>query len=337
VLIVHGSGGVTNDDYRWAQFFNRLGIAALVIDSFSQRGHTTSTSGATQTIDTNAMIADAFIALKLLATHPLIDQNKVAIIGFSKGGEVSSRTAYEVYRTALINSDLKFSLHFSFYGGCSKVSTNTDGSPTYFFIGDQDYFYNTETCIDIVKILSDSGIDSKATIYNNVHHGFDTNDKQIVTISTFTLKDCNYIHFLDSNTFIQLDTSTIRPSSELKSYINTCATVRPVTFAGNISALSNTKEQIKSLFKQYYGISIDELYSVSEEQRILNWAESVYSDLLNGRTHIMKSSGYTYRCYSSSGYCIGFKDGKTFVYDGSSIYEAGPLTSFLDTATAIGF
>src|SRR4051812_42459328 len=38
IILQHGSGGVGSREEYWAKFFNELGVATFVIDSFSGRG-----------------------------------------------------------------------------------------------------------------------------------------------------------------------------------------------------------------------------------------------------------------------------------------------------------
>ena len=86
VVLVHGSGGIYRAvlDY-WPKQFNAAGIAVFTIDMFGPRGVQSTAEDQSQ-VPFAADMADAFAALRLLATHPRIDPRRIAIMGFSRGG-----------------------------------------------------------------------------------------------------------------------------------------------------------------------------------------------------------------------------------------------------------
>lgn len=95
ILLMHGSGGIYNAmlDY-WPKQFNGAGFAVMSVDSFGPRGVSSTAEDQTQ-VPFAADVADAFSALKLLATHPRIDAGRIAIMGFSRGGITTWRAAVE--------------------------------------------------------------------------------------------------------------------------------------------------------------------------------------------------------------------------------------------------
>src|SRR5215471_16762051 len=66
--------------------FNEMGIASLLLDSFSGRG-LVSTSADQALLGRLNMILDAYRAFDVLAAHPRIDAARIAVIGFSRGGQ----------------------------------------------------------------------------------------------------------------------------------------------------------------------------------------------------------------------------------------------------------
>jgi cephalosporin-C deacetylase-like acetyl esterase len=83
VVLIHGSGGIYNAmlDF-WPKRFNEEGIAVLSLDSFGPRGVKSTAEDQSQ-VPFTADVADAFVALKLLASHPRIDPGRIAVMGFS--------------------------------------------------------------------------------------------------------------------------------------------------------------------------------------------------------------------------------------------------------------
>lgn len=93
-----------------------------MVDSFTPRNvRETATDQAR--LPTAANVADALAALRLLATHPRIDPDRIGIIGFSKGGQVALYTALEPFRRAVIDDDRRFAAHVALYPYCSDWYT----------------------------------------------------------------------------------------------------------------------------------------------------------------------------------------------------------------------
>src|ERR1700722_15717309 len=84
VVLVHGSGGVGFNSGMWAAELNKAGFATFVVDSFTGRGITDTITDQSK-LSSYTMMNDAFAALAVLAKHPRIDPNKIAVMGFSKG------------------------------------------------------------------------------------------------------------------------------------------------------------------------------------------------------------------------------------------------------------
>lgn len=95
IILVHGSGGIYDAmlDY-WPKQFNAAGYAVLALDSFGPRGVKSTAEDQSQ-VPFAADVADAFSALKLMASHPRIDASRIAVMGFSRGGIATWRTAVE--------------------------------------------------------------------------------------------------------------------------------------------------------------------------------------------------------------------------------------------------
>ncbi|HKW52410.1 MAG TPA: dienelactone hydrolase family protein [Stellaceae bacterium] len=87
-------------------------------------------------------VADAYAALNLLARHPRIDANKIAIVGFSFGGEVAHLTAFDRVRSAIAPGQRRFAAHFAYYpGGTYGVVAEAGaytGAPILLLLGDKD-------------------------------------------------------------------------------------------------------------------------------------------------------------------------------------------------------
>lgn len=79
VILLHGSGGISESHERWVQELNSAGVATFLLDSFSGRGINNTIDDQSQ-LDSLAMMIDAFRALDTLAEHPRIDPNRIAVM-----------------------------------------------------------------------------------------------------------------------------------------------------------------------------------------------------------------------------------------------------------------
>jgi len=95
VIVVHTISGYrdANEGYAAAEL-RKAGFATLTYDSFAARG----TTGASMSASPGyllAGVADAYAALRLLVNEPRIDPDRIAILGFSFGGDVAHLAAFD--------------------------------------------------------------------------------------------------------------------------------------------------------------------------------------------------------------------------------------------------
>jgi dienelactone hydrolase len=158
MVVVHGSGGVSaGREHAWAKRLGDMGVAAFVTDSFRPRGVTTTAEDQSR-VSTVSMVADAFNALKLLSTHPRIDPNRIGIMGFSKGGQVSLYTALEPFRRA-VSPNLRFATHVPLYPSCALpyISREITGAPMLVLMGGADDYTPAAQCERYVEWFRGKG------------------------------------------------------------------------------------------------------------------------------------------------------------------------------------
>ena len=141
VIIAHPIGGYSEANEGWfAAEFRKAGFATLTYDSFKSRQWSSRTAGGDPRVN-GSVLADAFAALKFLADQPDIDPQKIAVVGFSLGGDVAHMTAFERFRRAMA-PDQRFAAHVSFYPGWTMGTRGGPaaytGSPVLFLFGEKD-------------------------------------------------------------------------------------------------------------------------------------------------------------------------------------------------------
>jgi dienelactone hydrolase len=142
VIVVHTLAGYRDGNEGYvAGELRRAGFATLSYDSFAARGTTgTALQGSASYLPPG--IADAYAALRLLSSEPRIDASRIAIIGFSYGGEIAHLVAFEVLRSALYPGPGRFAAHVAFYPGgnfgvIAKPGAYT-GAPVLMLLGEKD-------------------------------------------------------------------------------------------------------------------------------------------------------------------------------------------------------
>lgn len=142
VIVVHSIAGYrdANEGYV-ATELRKAGFATLTYDTFAARGTTgAALSGSTGYLPIG--VADAYAALRFLAAEPRIDADRIAVIGFSYGGEVAHLAAFEMLRSALHPAPGRFAAHVAFYPGGNFGATAAagayTGSPVLMLLGEKD-------------------------------------------------------------------------------------------------------------------------------------------------------------------------------------------------------
>ena len=175
VILIHGSGGIGSGPDMWAHILNEAGIAAFVLDSFSGRGIVSTVEDQDQ-LNSLSMTVDAYRALDVLAAHPRIRPDRIAVWGFSKGAVPAVYAAVERFRAGF-GSQNRFAAHVGFYTPCNIAYDKDElmGSvPIRLYHGSSDDYVNPAACRTLVSRLKPAGVDVALTEYADSQHGFDS-------------------------------------------------------------------------------------------------------------------------------------------------------------------
>ncbi|HRK38734.1 MAG TPA: dienelactone hydrolase family protein [Burkholderiaceae bacterium] len=201
VVISHDSGGVTPKLYDvWAKSLNAAGVAVFIPDSFKPRGIDSTTNHQGQ-VDVSANVADALNALKLLATHPQTDANRIFHMGGSRGGTAAFETQWGMVRKSVITGDLRFAGHVALYqGNCNTRFRFDRGSskpaPMLALLGAADDGTPADACVAYYTELNRGGANIRWQIYPDAHHNFDGSTQRTYFPQGVTAKNCSIEVFL---------------------------------------------------------------------------------------------------------------------------------------------
>jgi dienelactone hydrolase len=175
VILMHGVGGIAENVNEWSDQLNSMGVATLILDSFTGRGIATVAEGAR--LPTIVRIVDAYRALARLAVHPRIDPSRVAIMGFSHGGTAALYTSLRRFADIHGPSDgTRFAAHLAVYPPCLTTYRGDDeltGRPVRIFHGSADDWIPLAPCKEYAERLRKGGLDVALRSYADAHHAYD--------------------------------------------------------------------------------------------------------------------------------------------------------------------
>jgi dienelactone hydrolase len=175
VILMHTSSGIAVHLDRWAQELNSIGVAAFPLDSVSGRGLVNFATDPPQLSYLQLMV-DAFRALDMLAQHPRIDPNRIAVMGFSMGALPAVYSSSERFWKLYGSATVQFAAHIGVYGSCNTVFRGEEkvtGKPIRLFKWTLDDFGLIEPCREYVSRLKQAGADGVLTEYPDASHFYD--------------------------------------------------------------------------------------------------------------------------------------------------------------------
>jgi dienelactone hydrolase len=251
VVMMHGSGGVSGVSEAWVHTFNAMGISTFVIDGFSGRGLTSTSTNQAQLGRLN-FIVDIFHALEILAKHPRVDPDRIVLMGFSRGGQAALYASLDRFQKLWNKSGLQFAGYIPFYPDCAttyNTDTEVADRPIRIFHGAPDDYNPVASCEAFVARLKQAGRDVVLTEYPDSPHGFDSGlfgfNLTLVSANAQTVRHC---HIREGEGGLLLNADTQAPFS----YKDACVELNPHV-GGNPAAAEAARkavvEFLQGLFK----------------------------------------------------------------------------------------
>jgi dienelactone hydrolase len=263
VLLMHGSGGIYNAMLNyWPKLLNAQGIAVFSLDRFGPRGVKSTAEDQSQ-VPFVADVADAFAALRLLASHPRIDDKRIAIMGFSRGGVASWRTAVERIITAQQLPDgLRFAAHIQTYSaGCSGslrliVKPGVfSKSPELWIHGDADDYTPIGACRDYSKRIGEAGTPVEFVSVPGAYHKFDDDDQRLITIrgAQRTMDNCPLEMDIDTLATYDRNTRQRLSGDALQQAAKSCSELG-ASVQGNSAARDKAGQATLAFLRKVFGL-----------------------------------------------------------------------------------
>jgi len=179
VVLLHGSGGIGGAGSmidEWSRELNQLGIATFAVDSFAGRGLVSTVADQTQLGRLN-MAGDAYRALEVLAKHSRLDASRIAVMGFSRGGQGALYSAMNrLYGALGPANNLRFAAHIAFYPDCMtsyRSDTEVGDKPIRILHGTADNYNPVAPCRAYLERLTKAQRNVQLVEYPDAHHVFD--------------------------------------------------------------------------------------------------------------------------------------------------------------------
>jgi dienelactone hydrolase len=175
MILMHGSGGIGANVPFWQRHFLSMGINTVTIDGMTGRG-LTGVGDKQAVLGRLNFIIDVYRTLEVIGRHPGVDSNKIALMGFSRGGQATLYASLARFHRQWNKSGVDIQAYIPFYPDCATTyqgDTETTGKPIRIYHGTPDNYNPVATCKTYMGRLKEAKRDIELVEYPNAPHGFD--------------------------------------------------------------------------------------------------------------------------------------------------------------------
>jgi len=178
IVLVHGTMGIDQRGELYRQPLLTAGIAIFEVDF-----KTGIYRGPLDRPNPSIFLPMAFAALKELRKLPSIDPNRIGIMGFSLGGNITLRTAMESNVKQWMGDEKGFIAFAAFYPVCKHFTSDFEqsgskltGGPMIIFYGTADSYGDGKAVPELKSLLAEKYNFKVITVeYEGATHGFNRN------------------------------------------------------------------------------------------------------------------------------------------------------------------
>jgi dienelactone hydrolase len=249
VVIMQGSGGINFNQSMWAGELNKAGFAIFLLDSFAGRGIANTVADQAQ-LSLYAMMHDAYAALALLAKHPRIDPDKIAVMGFSRSAFPALYASMSRFQSVYAAEGTSFAAYIGFYTPCNIAMLDDEkvsAKPIRLYHGIADDWVPIAPCRDYVARLKKAGANVDLVEYPGAHHAFDNQTLQGAAQipQAQTWRKCS---FEEKPQGVIINSGTGQPAT-----FNDACIERGVTIAYNAEATDAARKDVIEFLTKTFG------------------------------------------------------------------------------------
>lgn len=170
-----GSRGLTSGrESLYAEALDAAGIAMLIVDSYTARGFTETVSDQGK-FSFAGSAADALFALDHMRRDPRFDPQRIALLGYSRGGMVTVMSYDDRLQNAVLGTETRFCAHVALYPPCylQWEHPKPTSAPMLMIFGGRDVQAPATTGAAYAKRLRDAGGKVEIIVYPEAVHSFD--------------------------------------------------------------------------------------------------------------------------------------------------------------------
>lgn len=251
VILLHGSGGIEENAAVWESLFASSGISTFEIDSFTGRGIVSTVADQSQLGRLN-MILDLYRSLGILAAHPQVDPNRIAVMGFSRGGQAALYATLKRFQRMWNPSGIDPAAYIALYAPCITTyidDTQVTDHPIRIFHGRSDDWVEIAPCRAYFERLRVAAKDVRMIEYPHTWHAFDYPSLPSKPINVPYAQTTHCV-LKEEPTGTIINTATHKPFT----YADDCLG-RNAHVAYSAKATHATEEAVRKLLKKVFNLN----------------------------------------------------------------------------------
>jgi dienelactone hydrolase len=234
----------------WARELNGMGISTFALDGFTGRGLTEVNTNQALLGRLN-FVLDTYRALNVLAKHPRVDSQRIALMGFSRGGQAALYASLKRFHKMWNTSGIEFAAYIPFYPDCATTfisDTDVADRPIRIFGGTRDDYNPIALCKAYAERLTAAGRGVKVTEYPNASHAFDNPLGPVPPAAIVNGQSVRHCIIREEPAGLLINAATRQPFA----YQDSCVELNPhvgYDVEDTEAAKTSVKEILKTAFK----------------------------------------------------------------------------------------